>query len=418
MSRIPASNARGAVTFCSRESRIVTVGSLRSRAIAAARGVLSLRGMWVLARKILLHDRVKFSVAAAGVSISVLLVLVQIGLYFGFMENASTLIDNSKADVWVAARGTDNFDFAGPIDERMYYRVAQVPGVERAERMILAFGQFKLPDGGTQGVQVVGLDDGPRLLAPWNVVEGDVRQMKNVDGIVVDRTEFAKLRIEAVGERREITQQRSRVVGLTEGIRSFTTSPFVFTNLDTARAYSNMPATALTYVLVKAAPGVDPGTLRDAIEARIPHVDAYTTPQISAWTREYWSSRTGVGAGFFMTAVMGVIVGLVVVGQILYNGTLEHLKEYGTLKAMGAANGAIVRVILYQALISAAVGFAVGGGLAVAARGGMASANLKVALSPELLGATALLTAVMCGVAALLSILKVLRLDPAVVFKG
>ena len=373
--------------------------------------------MWVLARKILLHDRVKFSVAAAGVSISVLLVLVQIGLYFGFMENASTLIDHSRADLWVAARGTDNFDFAGPMDERMYYRVAQVPGVARAERMILAFGQYKLPGGGTQGVQVVGLDDGASLLTPWNVVEGDTRHMKDVDGIVVDRTEFAKLRIEKVGERREITGARSRVVGLTEGIRSFTTSPFVFTNLDTARTYTNLSPTALTYVLIKGEPGVDLATLKARIE-KIPHVDAYTTPEISARTRSYWSERTGVGAGFFMTAVMGVIVGLVVVGQILYNGTLEHLKEYGTLKAMGAANGAIVKVILFQALISAAVGFIAGSGMAFLARGGMAAANLKVAMSPELLVATALLTATMCGAAALLSILKVLRLDPAVVFKG
>ena len=373
--------------------------------------------MWVLARKILLHDRVKFAVAAAGVSISVLLVLEQIGLYFGFMENASTLIDNGKADLWVTGRGNDNFDFAGPMDERLYYRVAETPGVASAERMILAFGQFKLPDGGTQGVQVVGIENDARLLAPWNVVAGDARRIGDVDGIVVDRTEFAKLRIEDVGARREISGSRARVVGLTDGIRSFTTSPFVFTNLDTARAYARLGPTQLTYVLVQAAPGVDFATLKASLE-RIANVDAYTRAEISERTRNYWSKRTGVGTGFFMTAVMGVIVGLVVVGQILYNGTLEHIREYGTLKAMGAANGAIVRVILFQALISAAVGFVAGGAMAVAARGGMAQANLKVALSPELLGATAILTMVMCTLAAVLSILKVLHLDPATVFKG
>jgi putative ABC transport system permease protein len=373
--------------------------------------------MWVLARKILLHDRIKFAVAAAGVSISVLLVLVQIGLYFGFMENASTLIDNGKADLWVTARGNENFDFASPMDERLYYRVAETPGVARAERMILAFGQFKLPDGGTQGVQVVGVEPDARLLRPWNLVAGDARRLADVDGIVVDRTEFAKLKIERLGERREISDTRARVVGLTDGIRSFTTSPFVFTNLDTARAYARMLPAQLTYVLVEARPGIDLAKLKADLE-RIDAIDAYTRAEISTRTREYWSTRTGVGTGFFMTAVMGVIVGLVVVGQILYNGTLEHIREYGTLKAMGAANGAIVRVILYQALISAVVGFAVGGALALAARGGMAAANLKVALSPELLLATAALTATMCAIAALLSILKVLRLDPAVVFKG
>src|SRR5262245_50859734 len=248
-------------------------------------------GMLALARKILLHDRVKFAVAAAGVSISVLLVLVQIGLYFGFMENASTLIDHGKADLWVTARGNDNFDFASPMDERLFYRVAETPGVARAERMILAFGQFKLPDGGTQGVQVVGLDDNPRLLRPWNVVAGDARRLTDVDGIVVDRTEFAKLHIERVGERREITGTRARVVGLTDGIRSFTTSPFVFTNLDTARAYSRLDATQLTYVLIEAAAGVDPAALKLDLE-RIANVDAYTRAEISERTRNYWSTRT------------------------------------------------------------------------------------------------------------------------------
>src|SRR5688572_6542523 len=152
--------------------------------------------MWVLARKILLHDRIKFAVAAAGVSISVLLVLVQIGLYFGFMENASTLIDHGEADLWVTARGNENLDFASPMDERLYYRVAETPGVARAERMIRAVGQFKLPDGGTQGVQVVGVEPDTRLLRPWNLVAGDARRIADVDGIVVDRTEFAKLKIE------------------------------------------------------------------------------------------------------------------------------------------------------------------------------------------------------------------------------
>ena len=146
--------------------------------------------------------------------------------------------------------------------------------------------------------------------------------------------------------------------------------------------------------------------------------DAYTKPEMSARTRQYWSSRTGVGAGFFTTAIMGVIVGLVVVGQILYNGTLEHLKEYGTLKAMGAANRSIVTVILLQALISAGVGFAAGSVLSFGARAAMKAANLSVALSPELLVITAILTAVMCTAAATLSVLKVLRLDPATVFKG
>lgn len=376
--------------------------------------------MWTLARKILLHDRIKFAVAGAGVSVSVLLVLLQVGLYLGFMQNASNLIDHSTADLWVTGEGNENFDFAAPVPERTYYRVASVPGVARAERMVLQFGLWRLPAGGTQGVEVVGLEPGGQLLAPWNVVEGRAARMHEPDGVVLDRSELPKLGMPldgSMGARGEITNVRREIVGMTDGIRSFTTSPFVWTNYEAAHAYTNQPADRLTYVLVKGAPGADLATLRARIDA-IPHLDAYPTREFSARTREYWSSRTGVGTGFFMTAMMGILVGLVVVGQILYTGTLEHLKEYGTLKAMGASNAAIVRVILYQALIAAVLGYAVGGAFAFLGRSAVKAANLTVVLSPTLLGGTAALTIVMCALAALLAILKVIRLDPAAVFKN
>ena len=192
----------------------------------------------------------------------------------------------------------------------------------------------------------------------------------------------------------------------------------MFTELRSARSYlPGLGAEAVTYVLVKVAPGASVAEVQAGINA-LPHLAAYTTSEMSARTRSYWSSRTGVGAGFFTTAVLGVIVGFVVVGQILYSGTLQYLKEYGTLKAMGAKNMAVVRVILWQAMISAALGFVAGGGLAVVMRAAMAKANLTVALSPGLYFATAIVTVAMCSFASLLSIVKVLRLDPASVFKG
>jgi putative ABC transport system permease protein len=373
--------------------------------------------MWTLARKILLHDRVKFAVAAAGVSISVMLVLVQIGLYLGFMQNASNLIDHSTADVWVTGEGSENFDFSAPIDERSFYKVASTPGVAHAERMLLAFGQYRLRDGGTQGVQVIGIEPGGKLLRPWNVVGGDASRLHEPGAVVVDITEGEKLGDIAIGSRREIFGARAEIVAHTRGIRSFTTSPFLWADLDSARAYSLLPADRFNFVMVEAAPGTSAGELARRLDA-LPQLDAYTGPQMSARTRHYWSSRTGVGAGFFTTAALGVIVGLVVVGQILYNGTLEHLKEYGTLKAMGARNSAILRVIVYQALISAVVGMVLGGGLALASKAAMAGANLNVLLTRDLVVTTAILTAVMCCLASLLSVVKVLRLDPASVFKG
>jgi putative ABC transport system permease protein len=377
--------------------------------------------MWNLARKLLLHDRLRFVVAIAGVSVSVMLVLVQVGLYYGFMETASSLIDNSDADIWVGKKGNDSFEFATPFDERAYYKVASVPGVERAERVVLNFAQFKLPDGGDLGVQVVGVDN-PRgtrpMLGPWNVIAGDPTRLPEAGAIVIDKSEYPKLHIDRIGHVTEVSGVRAEVVAMTSGIRSFTTSPIVFTDVRTARSYlPQLGRDSVTYVLVRCAKGEDVATVQARINA-LPHLAAYTRSEMSARTRTYWSSRTGVGAGFFTTAVLGIIVGFVVVGQILYSGTLQYIREYGTLKAMGARNSAVVTLILWQAMISAALGFVVGGVMAVGMKSAMAGANLTVALSPELYGATAVITAVMCSFAALLSIVKVLRLDPASVFKS
>ena len=377
--------------------------------------------MWTLARKLLLHDRLRFAVAIAGVSVSVMLVLVQVGLYFGFMDTASSIIDASKADLWVGKAGNESFEFASPYDERTFYKVASVPGVERAERVLMNFAQFKLADGGDLGVQVVGVETTPGhapLLAPWNVIAGDANRLNEAGAIVIDRSEYAKLKIDHVGAQTEISGVRANVVAMTQGIRSFTTSPIVFTDLRTARSYvPQLGSSAVTYVLVKVAPGVSPEVVRERIN-QLPHLAAYTTAHMSERTRTYWSQRTGVGAGFFTTAVLGVIVGFVVVGQILYSGTLQYIREYGTLKAMGAKNSMVVRVILAQAMISAALGFVVGGVLAVGMQAAMAHANLTVALFPGLYGATLIVTIAMCSLASLLSIVKVLRLDPASVFKG
>jgi putative ABC transport system permease protein len=376
--------------------------------------------MWNLARKLLLHDRLRFAVAIAGVSVSVMLVLVQVGLYYGFMDTASSVIDASHADLWVGKRGNESFEFATPFDERTFYKVASIPGVARAERVLMSFAQFKLADGGDLGVQVVGVETTPGspLLAPWNIVDGDPRRLSEPGAIVLDRSEYGKLKIDRVGHLTEIAGVRAEVVALTTGIRSFTTSPIIFTDLKTARSYiPQLGDDAVTYVLVKVAPGIDPEVVRTRIDA-LPHLAAYTTAHMSERTRTYWSSRTGVGAGFFTTAVLGVIVGFVVVGQILYSGTLQYIREYGTLKAMGARNSMVVQVILYQAMISAALGFVVGGALAVGMRAAMHGANLTVALFPSLYVATAIITALMCALASLLSIVKVLRLDPASVFKA
>src|SRR5262245_32138908 len=215
--------------------------------------------MWTLARKLLLHDRLRFAVAIAGVSVSVMLVLVQVGLYFGFMNTAASIIDASHADLWVGKAGNESFEFASPFDERAFYKVASVPGVERTERVLMNFAQFKLANGGDLGVQIVGIETTAGyapMLAPWHVVAGYANRLAEAGAIVVDKSEYSKLQIDRVGHRTEISGVSAHVVALTQGIRSFTTSPIVFTDMRSARSFMPVLGTnAVTYVLVKVKAG-------------------------------------------------------------------------------------------------------------------------------------------------------------------
>jgi putative ABC transport system permease protein len=233
----------------------------------------------------------------------------------------------------------------------------------------------------------------------------------------MDQSELGKVLLKGLGDKAEVGGLRARVVALTDGIRSFSSSPYVFTNLETARGYGRMGSEEVHYVLVRAAPGTDVSELKARL-SKIPHVAVYTKAEYSASAQRFWATRTGIAAGFFLTAGLAVVIGLVIVGQILYNGTLEHIREYGTLKAMGASNVAIGRVIVYQALISAVIGIAVGSAIATGAKGGLKAANLILVLPPGLYIGCSMLILTMCCAAALAAIAKVFRLDPASVFKG
>src|SRR5262249_50727491 len=149
------------------------------------------------------------------------------------------------------------------------------------------------------GVQIVGVETTPGhtpLLAPWNIVDGDVRHLAEAGAVVLDRSEYNKLKIDRVGTHTEIAGVRAEVVALTNGIRSFTTSPIVFADLRTARSYLGpLGPDAVTYVLVELEPGADPAVVKSRIDA-LPHLKSYTTKEMSDRTRSYWSSRTGVGA--------------------------------------------------------------------------------------------------------------------------
>lgn len=373
---------------------------------------------FTLARRNLTHDRVRLFVTLTGVIFAVVLIAVQMGLFVGFTKAITDVIDHSTADVWVASHGLQNFDVAASLHAGMLHQVLAVPGVDQAERLIVDFSNWRKPSGGEEFVEVIGYDMYTGMSAPWNVVEGNLSSLSASNTVFVDQTDLAKLGIRGVGDEVEISGQRARVVGLTKGIRSFTTSPYVFTSLKNALNYCRMGEGQATYILAKAETGVTPAELKARIAGQIVDVDVYTTKELSKKTEHYWMFSTGAGLALLIAAALGLIVGTVIVAQTLYATTMDHLPEFGTLRAMGAPNSYIYRIIIGQAIMSGVAGYGFGLGISLGIIHFADLGGASIILPWPLAAALFFLTIGMCVGASFVSIQKVTWIDPAMVFKG
>ena len=371
-----------------------------------------------LARRNLVHDRVRLAVTLTGIVFAVVLIVVELGLFVGFTVTTSNVIDNSGVDLWVASKHVPYIELGVPFSERKLYQVKAVPGVQDAEKFILRWTQWKREDGRTESVQIVGFNPDQPLGGPWNLVEGRVADLKAPNAIIIDEVYKKKLGVERTGQVFEINGHRARIVGFTRGIRAFTTSPHVFTAFKNAQDYTRVPADQTIFVLVKVAPAADVTEVRRDILTRVKDVDVFTSAEFSRMTRYYWMFTTGAGVAVLLAAVLGLIVGFVVVAQTIYATTMDHLREYGTLKAMGAPNSYVYRVIMEQASISAVIGYALGMFVSLFVVRASQHGGAAILLPWPMAVGMFFLTLAMCIGAAFVSINKVMRLDPAMVFKA
>jgi putative ABC transport system permease protein len=209
-----------------------------------------------------------------------------------------------------------------------------------------------------------------------------------------------------------------KIIGRTHEALSFTTTPIGFLDIRLAQelAGSRMDG-KVTYLLVRLAPGADSAAVKAEIQRRLPFNDVYTRQEWSDRSRGYWVASTGIGLNMYITVFLGCLVGIVVVAQTLYTSTLEHLREFGTVKAIGGSNRDIYSILGTQAVIAAVVGFLLGAGNALLLAPVMAKIRLRLILPPELWVAVFVGTLLLCLAASMVSFRKVARIDPALVFR-
>src|SRR5260370_19449500 len=220
-----------------------------------------------LASRNLLHDRLRFVATVVGIVFSIVLVTVQLGLYLGFGRIVTTMIDHASADLWIMPLGTKCFEDPSTLDARKRFQALSINGVAQATPVVIGYAEWRIPAGGTFPVFIVGSDLRAGGLLPWNLVGGSFDALAIPGAVAVDRSYFNRLGISGIGASAEIRGQKVEVRAVTKGIRSFTTTPYVFTTLDRARAYTGVPANKATYFLVRVSPGADVDSVRRRLKA-------------------------------------------------------------------------------------------------------------------------------------------------------
>ena len=371
--------------------------------------------VFTLASRNLFQDRLRFIASLTGIVFSVVLVMVQLGLYFGFGRMLTIIIDHTSTDLWVVSGETRYFEDLSLLDTKMRERLLAIDGVSEVVPVVAGFSVWMLPNGGMTSVFVIASDLAAGGVSPWNVVGGDVQSLADPGTVAIDRFYADRLGVSAVGATAQIRGQPVTVGAITDGIRSFTTTPYVFSGLDGARAYIGLPASFTTHFLVRLKPGSDLEKTRQAILSGISGIQALTPDQFRDQSRSFWLFRTGAGAALVAGAILAVIVGTVIVAQTLYSSTKEHLFEFATLRAMGASNSYIYKVIICQALLDTTIGLAVAGLIGAAVVHLTATSVIQIVITPNLIVALFGLTVIMCVVSAIASIARVVRVDPAIV---
>jgi putative ABC transport system permease protein len=289
--------------------------------------------------------------------------------------------------------------------------------VKQAEPYLVGHTVMTLPDGGFEDVLVVGCDPTSLLGGAKPAFGVDADQIRRADGIFVDIYESGKLGRPQLGDIREIGRRRARIVGFTQGILGFLVTPYVFTTIDRAAEFLNRGSTVASYFLVQVEDDVSAEEVCRKIRERLPDLEAYTRRQYAGLTIGYWLQRTGLGISFGAATAIGLVVGLIIVGQTMYASVLDRLVEFGTLKAIGAQEWQVRAVILQQALMLAVVGSVAGLLCVLVVQGAFSTPRAPITIPWYIALGSCLVVTVVCLVASLLPYLRVRAIDPAMVLQ-
>jgi putative ABC transport system permease protein len=372
--------------------------------------------MLEIAIKMLMGDRGKYLMLISGLTFSALLITQNASIFCGLMIWTTATIRNINADIWVADPNVEQVNEVKPLRDTDVGIVRSVQGVEWAVPFYWGLHQARLKNGKFQSIQVVGLDTSTLVGRPGRIIEGRIDDLRMPHAVVIDELGVKKLGGVKVGDSFEINDQQARIVAICEAARSFLGQPYIYTTYDRALEFAPPQRKMLSFILVKPKSNVS----HDALVAKIKQetgLNAFTQHTLFWDTIWWYIKNTGIPVAIGTTVLLGFIVGLAISAQTFYSFILENIRHLAALKAMGATNRVLRRMIILQCFIVGFIGYGLGVGIAALFGRAVLRAGQPPFFMPyQLLVFTFFAIMLICVISALLGIRKVAKAEPAMVF--
>ncbi len=373
-----------------------------------------------VALKMLFGDRAKYLMLLCGLTFAVMLIVQQGSIFWGLMIWSQSSVSNLNVPIWVTDPGIAQVDEVKPIADTAVDRVRSVPGVEWAVPLYKGLLRARLSNGDYHQITLTGLESSTLIGRPAEVLEGRFEDVLQPDAVVLDQWAVERMggpNVITIGTVFELNDKLARVVAIAKTQKSFTNIPVVYTTYERAIRYVPRERRTLSYVLAKAKDGIPVADVIKRIHEQT-GLGAFTAEEFGWKTIGWVLKNTGIGINFGTTILLGFIVGMAIAGQTFYLFTVENLRQFGALKAMGASTFTLARMILLQAFTVGLTGYGVGVGLAtvfgfLTARSG----GLPFIETWQLLLLVLVALLAICTFSALISIIKLVRLEPAIVFR-
>ncbi len=377
---------------------------------------------WI-ALRMLMGDRAKYFGLIFGVAFATLLMSQQVSIFMGIIRRtASQISDVRDCSIWVMDEKARYIDEVPALPDTDVYRVRGVEGVEWAVRLYYGQNRARLEDGNFRNLLLYGVDDETMVAAPQQMVVGKLDDLRQPDAVIIDKAGYEYMwpgEPYKIGRTFELNDKRAVLVGVCKASPPFVTLPVLYSRYSQAVQFVPHRRNLMSFVLAQHQPDQNPEEVCKRIEAQT-GLMALTQDQFFWKTVYYFLGSTGIPVNFGITITLGFIVGAAITGQTFYLFTIENLKQFGALKAMGVSNFRLIGMILLQAIVVGLLGYGIGIGLTAAFFVSTSGITHLAGLSLTPLAAGG------CGVAVLLIIVltslvamtKVLVLEPAVVFRG